>query len=97
MTRWEDEDQYLTYMAKVMARLNRDDPPPTPEEELRRYTRDHWVDILCESISEADADWHHKMHQAYSNDDHLAMGDMVFDRIQEYAHSCAIAWGIIDE
>lgn len=98
MDRWpRDEDEYLTYMAKVMARLNRDDPPPTPEDNLKRYTRNHWIDLLCEAVSEADPDFHAQLLLDYEDGDALAMGERLAERIKTYSRQCAITWGVIDD
>ena len=97
MPRWEDEDEYLTWMAKVLDRVNRDDPQPTAEERLAKYLQEHWIDICAESVGEADGHFFSAALMHYEDDDALAMGRLWIDAIRAYSISCATAWNVIDE
>ncbi len=97
MPRWEDEDEYLTYWAKVLERIHRDDPPPSAEERLERYTHDNWIDILVESISESEGSFFENCRIAYEYGDHAILGELIHRRIREYSISCAETWNVIEE
>lgn len=71
--------------------------PPSREEEIERVILHDWVDILCESVSEADDSFLVKMQLLYMQGDHLLMGELLHKQITEYGTSVALAWGAIDE
>lgn len=97
MPRWEDEDEYLTYLSKVMDRVYRDDPPPTVEQRIRTYGRAHWPDLFVEAISEQDNAFFERCRFAYEDGDTFQLGLLISNAVGEYIKACAIVRNVIDE
>lgn len=97
MSRPQDEDEHWRHNNRIFIAAHRHDPPLSEEDRIRRFAQHDWVAIFSEAVTESDPLWFQTCHAAWDNDDSLLLGELIYDRITEYARECAAARGLLDD